>query len=592
MTTTAQRIPTQRVSAVPPPGPAQQSGAVRPAFHFDASACSGCKACVIACRDRNDLPAGVRWRRVYELAGGGWTRRGDAWVNDVVAYNISMACNHCELAACVAACPTGAMHTRADGIVTVDGARCIGCRYCEWACPYGAPQYDAAAGRMTKCTLCADDLAAGLQPACVAACPLRALETCDAAATPAGGAASTRGMRMQPLPDPALTRPALLVTAHAAAVQAGGGAAAAMGTAGGAAGAPAHYPAPAGPRAAVAVANREEVTNAAAQRMLREPSLVAFTLLVQAAAGITWTLLALRTAGADAGYALLPLASAGALLAAGGAAAAAHLGTPLSAWRAAARVRTSWLSREVAAAMVFAVALAAALLAHVPGGSGALAGTWLLGAAAASGLGLVWAMARVYRLPAVPAWNSPLTTASFILTAAGLGALTAAWLMAVAGAGYAWLGGVGGAGTLGGGGMGGLGGWLAPEATVTPPIALPVTIAAIAIACDALLEPLRRDVRRTAVRRVDTRLFPAAAESPAMRGAVRLQVASVALLVLLLLGWAALARLGAAAGAAAALDAVLPWLAAAVLGVALCLAAAAAIRARAGFYAVYARIGL
>jgi anaerobic dimethyl sulfoxide reductase subunit B len=86
------------------------------------------------------------------MAGGGWWREGDAWLNDVVAYNISMACNHCERAACVEVCPTGAMHDRGDGIVLVDAARCIGCRYCEWACPYGAPQYDAAAGCMTKCT--------------------------------------------------------------------------------------------------------------------------------------------------------------------------------------------------------------------------------------------------------------------------------------------------------------------------------------------------------------------------------------------------------------------------------------------------------
>ncbi|HPP23539.1 MAG TPA: hypothetical protein PK973_02035, partial [Candidatus Saccharicenans sp.] len=62
-----------------------QSGQVQYAFFFDSSACSACKSCVLACRDKNNWPAGVRWRRVYELSGGQWLRVGNNWVPDLIA---------------------------------------------------------------------------------------------------------------------------------------------------------------------------------------------------------------------------------------------------------------------------------------------------------------------------------------------------------------------------------------------------------------------------------------------------------------------------------------------------------------------------
>lgn len=181
------------------------------AFYFDSSACSGCKACQVACKDRHGLRVGLLWRRVYEVTGGNWARTGDAWISSVFAYNVSLACNHCEQPICAEVCPTGAMAKRADGIVLIDPEKCIGCRYCSWACPYGAPQYDAHAGQMTKCTFCAPDLDAGLPPSCVAACPLRALDFGDRAELEARyGTASP----IYPLPEVCLTRPALIVTPH------------------------------------------------------------------------------------------------------------------------------------------------------------------------------------------------------------------------------------------------------------------------------------------------------------------------------------------------------------------------------------------
>jgi anaerobic dimethyl sulfoxide reductase subunit B (iron-sulfur subunit) len=181
------------------------------AFYFDSSACSGCKACQAACKDKHNLPVGILWRRVYEVAGGGWTRRGEAWLSTVFAYNISLACNHCERPICVEVCPAAAITQRADGIVLIDERKCLGCQVCSWACPYGAPQYDEKKGRMTKCTFCVDNLDAGLPPACVAACPLRALDFGDRAELEARYG-TTRVV--YPLPEADLTGPSLVLTLH------------------------------------------------------------------------------------------------------------------------------------------------------------------------------------------------------------------------------------------------------------------------------------------------------------------------------------------------------------------------------------------
>jgi Fe-S-cluster-containing dehydrogenase component len=91
------------------------------------------------------------------------------------------SCLHCETPACVTVCPTGASYKRAeDGIVLVDEDKCIGCKLCSWACPYGAREYSEVRGVMQKCTLCVDRIyndsfeEIDRQPACVMACPTRA----------------------------------------------------------------------------------------------------------------------------------------------------------------------------------------------------------------------------------------------------------------------------------------------------------------------------------------------------------------------------------------------------------------------------------
>lgn len=181
-------------------------------FFVDSASCSGCKACQAACQDKHDLPAGMRWRRVYEIGGGGWRREGDAWASAVTAYNLSLACNHCEDPLCLKGCPSGAIAKREeDGIVEIDPAKCLGCRYCEWVCPYGAPQFDPSAGVMTKCDFCTDELAEGNAPVCVTACPMRALafgKIEDLRRTLEGTP------DLPPLPSSSITRPALVIKPH------------------------------------------------------------------------------------------------------------------------------------------------------------------------------------------------------------------------------------------------------------------------------------------------------------------------------------------------------------------------------------------
>ena len=181
------------------------------AFFIDTANCSGCKTCQVACKDKNNLEVGVLWRRVYEISGGDWVKDRDTWQSGVYAYHLSISCNHCREAVCLDACPTGAISRREDGIVTIDSKKCVGCRYCEWACPYGAPQYDQASGVMTKCDFCLDYIDEGKAPACVAACPLRVLEFGELEELVAKHGDQSH---IYPLPSPSVTKPAMVLKPH------------------------------------------------------------------------------------------------------------------------------------------------------------------------------------------------------------------------------------------------------------------------------------------------------------------------------------------------------------------------------------------
>ena len=98
-------------------------------FFIDSARCTGCKTCELACKDYKDLTPDVSFRRIYEYAGGDWQEDNGVWNQNVFAYYLSIACNHCEDPACTKVCPSGAMHKREDGFVVVNEDVCIGCRW-------------------------------------------------------------------------------------------------------------------------------------------------------------------------------------------------------------------------------------------------------------------------------------------------------------------------------------------------------------------------------------------------------------------------------------------------------------------------------
>ena len=359
------------------------------AFTFDASACSGCKACQEACKDKNNLPVGVLWRRVIEVSGGEWTAQNGAWKNTVFAYNLSIACNHCEHPKCAGVCPADAYIHREDGIVYIDPSKCMGCGYCAWACPYNAPRYNFELGQMSKCNFCFDNIDAGLPPSCVAACPMRVLNFVEIDGGPwtvdHGQPSTVHGQWSElwalpanehpfPLPTLSRTEPHLMVKSHVAMSNS----------------------------LEKVIGNTEEIKP---KKQKSEASLVAFTLLTQMSVGMAWAGLWMVDS-----LSLIPYLLIGVCLAVGGFFSFAHLGAKRNAWRAPFHLKKSWLSREILSAGIFGASWLAGIF--VPEMKWVTA---LMGAV------FVYSMAKVYRLHVMPAWNTWRTTAGFFVTAALLG---------------------------------------------------------------------------------------------------------------------------------------------------------------------------
>lgn len=181
-------------------------------FFVDTSKCTGCKTCQVSCKDEKELDIGPKFRRIYEYTGGDWVKSDNVWIQNIFNYYISLACNHCTNPICAKVCPTGAMHKRLeDGLVIVDQSVCIGCRNCESACPYGAPQFDSHKKVMSKCDGCYMRVEQGLKPVCIESCPQRALDfdQINILHEKYG-----EGSQIAPLPSPHYTAPNLIIKAH------------------------------------------------------------------------------------------------------------------------------------------------------------------------------------------------------------------------------------------------------------------------------------------------------------------------------------------------------------------------------------------
>jgi len=147
------------------------------AYLFDATRCIDCRACMVACSVENNIE--MDKTRIW-VAGLGVTGEFPNLKRGTMVYH----CMHCEHPDCMSACPVGAYTKREDGPVLYNPDKCIGCRYCMNACPFGVPHFDYDKGIVDgafidKCTFCPQRIDNGEEPACVQTCPTDALEYGD-----------------------------------------------------------------------------------------------------------------------------------------------------------------------------------------------------------------------------------------------------------------------------------------------------------------------------------------------------------------------------------------------------------------------------
>lgn len=182
-------------------------------FYINQSLCTGCKACTVACKDKNNLDVGINFRRVYSYEEGSYIQNPkNAIVHNIKSFYFTIACNHCKTPACIPSCPTGAITKRKeDGVVIIDQKVCQGTQLCVKACPYGGPQYNPKKFKTDKCDFCIDLQEKGEDPVCVSTCPMRAIEfgPIEELRKKYGNVSEIKGM-----PSSSITNPNIVITPH------------------------------------------------------------------------------------------------------------------------------------------------------------------------------------------------------------------------------------------------------------------------------------------------------------------------------------------------------------------------------------------
>ena len=362
---------------------------MRGAFVFDPNRCTGCQACELACSIENQLGPDRSWRSVLTF--------NQRALPGVPLFHLSLACNHCEEPACMHSCPALAYERdAATGAVLIRTELCIGCKYCSWACPYGAPSFEPENRVMGKCTFCSHRLADGLAPACTSLCPTGAL---DYASMPAELlTADIEGFPQTDLgPSIRILPPAGRASQREDPPAVSGG----------------FGPGPGIP---------DDLRNEPSIGLSSEWSLAGFTFLL----AVLFALLSANTVGTLRISALVFAAISGvaALLS------LAHLGRPARAWRAILNLRRSPVSREVLG--FGALGALGTLSLAWPAGEIATAIGWL---GLAAGLLALVSADSVYR-PVFQGGRPTLHSGGALLTGLYLAGLFAgiAWLAAPVGA--------------------------------------------------------------------------------------------------------------------------------------------------------------
>lgn len=306
-------------------------------FIFNRNKCVACGACSAACILENGWE--VMPRVIY--------RFNPEAISGIPVINLSMACNHCEDAVCMKGCPANA-YTRdsISGTIIIDEKKCIGCRYCQWNCPYDAPKFNIRSKVINKCDLCMVSHNGIISPACSSGCPTGAL---------AFGEIPEFDFNPVPdwLPDKSLN-PAMRMTGKQD---------------------------KAGPRiiSGNRFSDKQHVKREPKQLVNKDLSLVLFTFLITVSAALSVSYL--TKSGDQTIY--LPLI----IVAVAGLISIFHLKSPFAAWRSFLNIKSSPLSREIAAFSLYTAALLSAVLTEVP---------WLFMVSALSGIILLISIDNVY----------------------------------------------------------------------------------------------------------------------------------------------------------------------------------------------------